>query len=226
MEYDQRVIIKFLLNEKANARDIVDRLQIQFGEHVYKLQMVQFWITDVWFGRQDLHDEICTERPPLDDLDAKIMAILDKSPFKSTHSITETLHTAHSTVLLHLHDFVGFRSFHLRWVQHLLMHDLREKWKEYAKAMLPFLHAIERDGWYHYVTSDESWFFLNTPPRCILILLRDDVVTKPKLDIQSKNSCLWSYSTRVASMLSTDSQIISKWTATILWQSYSFYLNK
>jgi uncharacterized membrane protein YpjA len=113
MEYDQRMILKFLLNEGADARDITDRVQAQFGEHVYKLRTVQFWITEVWLGRQDLHDEIHTERPPLDDLDAKILAILDKSLFESAHSITKTLRIVHSTVLLHLHDSVSFRSFHL-----------------------------------------------------------------------------------------------------------------
>jgi hypothetical protein len=36
------------------------------------------------------------------------------------------------------------------------MHDLCEKRMEYAQAMLPVLHAAERDGWYHIVTNDES----------------------------------------------------------------------
>jgi hypothetical protein len=36
-------------------------------------------------GRQDLHDKIRTGRPPLHDLDAKILAILDKYPFESAH---------------------------------------------------------------------------------------------------------------------------------------------
>jgi hypothetical protein len=113
MEYDQRVIIKFLLNEGADARDIADRLQAQFDEHAYKLRMVQFWIAEVRLGRQDLHDEICTRTPPLDDLDTKILAILDKSPFESACSIAETLHIAHSIMLLPLYDSIGFRSFHL-----------------------------------------------------------------------------------------------------------------
>jgi hypothetical protein len=121
MEYDQRVIIKFLLNERPDAGDIADRLQAQFDEHAYKLRMIQFRITEVWLGHQDLHDEIRTRRPselqtfrpPLDDLDAKILTILNKSPFKSFYSITETLRVAHSTMLLYLHDSVGFRSFHL-----------------------------------------------------------------------------------------------------------------
>jgi hypothetical protein len=81
--------------------------------------MMQFWIAEVRFGRQDLHDEIRTGTPPLDDLDdlddldAKILAILDKSPFESAYSIAETLCVAHSKVLLHLYDSIGFRSFHL-----------------------------------------------------------------------------------------------------------------
>jgi hypothetical protein len=127
MEYDQRVIIRFLLNEGVDIRDIVDRLQAQFGKHAYKLQTIQFWIIEVRFGRQDLHDEIHIGRPPLDDLDIKILAVLDKSLFESACSISETLHVAHSIILLHLHDSISFRSFHLYWVTHLLMYDLREK---------------------------------------------------------------------------------------------------
>jgi hypothetical protein len=42
MEYDQKMIIKFLLNKGANTRDIVDRVQTQFDEHAYKFRTVQF----------------------------------------------------------------------------------------------------------------------------------------------------------------------------------------
>jgi hypothetical protein len=38
----------------------------------------------------------------------------------------------------------------------LLMHDLREKWMEYAQAMLPVLFAAERNGWHYLVPGDES----------------------------------------------------------------------
>jgi hypothetical protein len=36
MARDQRVIIKFLWNERADARQIADRLQAQFAEHAYQ----------------------------------------------------------------------------------------------------------------------------------------------------------------------------------------------
>jgi hypothetical protein len=156
MEYDQRVIIKFLWNEGADARDIGDKLQVQFGEHVYQLRTIRFWIAETRLGRQDLHDEIRTGRPLLDDLDATILAIFGKCLFKSAYSIIERLLVAHSTVLLHFHNFIGFKLFHLYWIPHLLTNDLREKRKENARTMLLLLHAVERDGWHHLVTGNES----------------------------------------------------------------------
>jgi hypothetical protein len=83
-----------------------------------------------------LHDEIRTGRPLLDDLDAKILTILDKSLFESAHSISwaEKLLVAYPTVSRHLHDSIGFKSFHFHRVPHLLTEDLRDKRKEYARA--------------------------------------------------------------------------------------------
>jgi hypothetical protein len=74
--------------------------------------------------------------------------------------------------------------------------------------MLLILHVAEQDGWYHLIADDESWFFFNTPARCIWTLSTDTMVTKPRLEVQSKISRLQSCETRATSMLSTDSQMI------------------
>jgi hypothetical protein len=190
MEYGQRVIIRFLGNERIDANQIATRLQAQFAGHAYKLRTVRFWIAEVCFGHQDLDDEIRTGRLPLDGLDAKILVILDKSPFKSAYSIAERLRVGHATVLEHLHVSICFKPFHLRWVPDLLTDDLREKRKEHARAMWPFLYAAQHDGWHHLVTNDESWFSFNALSRRMFTLSRDDVVTKPRLDIQRKKFML------------------------------------
>jgi hypothetical protein len=39
---------------------------------------------------------------------------LNKSPFESSRSISERLAFVQSTVLRHLHESLGFKSFHLR----------------------------------------------------------------------------------------------------------------
>jgi hypothetical protein len=58
--------------------------------------------------------------------------------------------------------------------------------KEHAKAIFPFLYVAESDSWHLFVTGDESLFFLNTLPHRMWTPSRDDMVTKPRLDIQSK----------------------------------------
>jgi hypothetical protein len=115
MKDDQRMIIRFLWNEAINTHEMTHKLPTQFDEHIYKLRTIQFWITKVWAGRQDLHDKMRTGRLPLDNLDAKILAIFDKSLFESTRSIVETLRIAHSIVLMQLHDSIDFISLHLHW---------------------------------------------------------------------------------------------------------------
>jgi hypothetical protein len=52
------------------------------------------------------------------------------------------------------------------------------------------LHAAERDGWNRLVTGNESGFFLTILPDRMWTLSRDGVVTKPRLDIQSKTFML------------------------------------
>jgi hypothetical protein len=72
MRYDERVIIRFRSNEQIVADEITTRLQAQFAEHGSKLITVRFWIGEVPFDSQDIHDEIRNGSPPVDDFDETI----------------------------------------------------------------------------------------------------------------------------------------------------------
>jgi hypothetical protein len=50
MEYHQRVIIKFLFNERCDANQIMERLEAQFHEDAHSLRSVQFWIAEIKRG--------------------------------------------------------------------------------------------------------------------------------------------------------------------------------
>jgi hypothetical protein len=69
------MIIRFLWNETIAADKLTSGFQGQLAEHADKFRTVRFWIGEVHFGRQDLHDEISTRWPPVDDVDAEILAI-------------------------------------------------------------------------------------------------------------------------------------------------------
>jgi transposase len=126
MESEQRVIIKFLFNEGADAPQISERLRAQFHGDAYALRTLQFWITELRLGREDLHDEPRTGRPSTENHPTKIQELLDENPFESARSMAEILQVSHSTVLKHLHEDFRFQSFHLRWVPHVLTPELRE----------------------------------------------------------------------------------------------------
>jgi hypothetical protein len=97
-EYDQKVIIKSLHNEGADAHNMIHRFQAQFRQGAYQLGTVRFWIGEVCRRYPDRADGNCMRRSLLDDLDVKILAALDRSPFESARSRAETLYVALATV--------------------------------------------------------------------------------------------------------------------------------
>jgi hypothetical protein len=115
-------------------------------------------IGEVRLDRQDPDDEIHSGRPPLDNFDIKALAILEKYLIESARSMAETLLAGHTIVLRHLQESLGFKSFDLHWILHVLTDELGNKRTNYAKRMLPFLHAAERNGWHHLMSSDELFF--------------------------------------------------------------------
>jgi transposase len=185
MEYKQRVIIKFLANDGLGADEIEEKLRTQFPEEANSLCMVQFWITEVKRCREDLQDEPRSGRPHAADLERRIQEMLDHSLFEGAQSIVETLQVSDSTALKHLRDDLGSRCFYFRWGPHLLTPELKEQRRRSAREMVPVLEAAAKDGWYHLVTRDESWFVVSYSPRRMWTVVRDEVVTKPRRDIQT-----------------------------------------
>jgi DNA-binding transcriptional ArsR family regulator len=63
-------------------------------------------------GREDLHDEVRSGKPPIDFLGIRILVSLDKHPFHSVYAIAEALGVSHSTILSHLLESLGMKIFH------------------------------------------------------------------------------------------------------------------
>jgi hypothetical protein len=107
MESDQRVIIRFLCKEHVSPEDIHAHLEAQFGDAIYNKYSergVRRWCQYVRQGREDLHDEVRSGRPPIDFLDIRILASLDEQPFHSAYSIVKALCVSHTIIFSHLRN--------------------------------------------------------------------------------------------------------------------------
>jgi hypothetical protein len=74
MSYEQRAIIEFRHKEKVHRTQIQRILAAQYGLETYSLRSVQHECQLFDCGRQNMHDDSRFGRPPIDHLDAKIIA--------------------------------------------------------------------------------------------------------------------------------------------------------
>jgi hypothetical protein len=75
-EIEQRYVIKFLYAKKFALDRIVVELAPVYGEQGYAKKAVEDWIHQVKSGRPDMEDGAKHGHPPLDDVDARILACL------------------------------------------------------------------------------------------------------------------------------------------------------
>jgi hypothetical protein len=53
-------------------------------------------------------------RPPIDFLDIRVLASLEKEPLHSIYFLAEILNVSHKIILNYLRDLLSMKSFHLR----------------------------------------------------------------------------------------------------------------
>jgi hypothetical protein len=110
---------------------------------------------------------ICvTDRAPLDDIDARILPVLETELWSSVRTIAEFLKIAASTVDLHLTTSLNMKSRHFKRIPHFLDDDadLRAKRLEGARQLLDVLQAHKRCHFRDLITGDETWVCLDMKP--------------------------------------------------------------
>jgi hypothetical protein len=195
MEYEQRLILKFVFNDGLDMHQITEKLSAQFNEDAYSLRTVESWVGELRRGRSDFHNAPRSGGPLDEHLATRILELLRENPFESIRSRAETLQVSQSAVLQHPHKDLHYKSFYLRWVPQLLTPELRERRCRYASEMTPLLIAAARDEWHYLVMGDESSFFWTYSHRRMWTLTTDDVAIKPKKNIQTKklmSTIFWS----------------------------------
>jgi hypothetical protein len=199
MDHEQRVIIKFLHFEGIAAKEIHQRLLIQYQGETLSLRAVQWWIQQFKLGRTSTADDDRSGRPTFIDLDAKISLYLAKYPFATARAMALKFKTDHTTILDHLQSELGYRFLSCRWIPHILTPEIRNRRVEECKDLLEVLLSQQKLGWRDIYTGDESWFVLEYIPTKTWVLSRDDVTVIQNTTVQTQ-----------------------KFMFTIIWNTYHF----
>jgi hypothetical protein len=186
MEYDQRIIVRFLHKDGVQSDQIRTRLKAQFEDDTYSLRSVQLWCQYVRQGREDLRDEERSGKPSLEFIDSKIIACHNSDPFHPAYSIAEAIGISHSTVLNHLRDSLGMKNFHFRCIPQSLIDDLRQRRVAVCNELLPMLEAQNKKQFRDLVAGDESWFMLEYEHGAQWGVFHHEVLPKVRPGIQTR----------------------------------------
>jgi hypothetical protein len=187
MELEQRIIIRFLYREHVEPRDIHARLSAQFGDGVYSLRSIQRWCQYIRQGCELLDDERRSGRPPIDFLDIQILSSLEKQSFHSAYLLAEILDVSDTTILNHLHDSLGMKFFHLRWIPNQLTEQLRVSRIQKCQELLPLLERMEPNEFGNILTGDERWLMLECQHAVKWSLSREIVSERARQQMGTKN---------------------------------------
>jgi transcriptional antiterminator len=104
---EQRVIIKFLSNEGADAIEIDHRLLRAFQGDAYTFSSVYEWIQAFKTGPRIGWDEYRAGRTGLDHVDSRILSVFQESELQSVRSLAQELNVSFNMIHSRLTDVLG-----------------------------------------------------------------------------------------------------------------------
>jgi transposase len=144
MEIEQRHMVSCLHHKGMKLLATVAELSAVDHEDAFDENRVKYWVHQIKLHRSDLSDRPSFGRPPLKDIDARILQVLEAESWYSIRMIAEFLGIPASTAHLHLTISLNIKSRHFKWVPHFLDDDFRIKQLEGAQQFLDALQAQKR----------------------------------------------------------------------------------
>jgi hypothetical protein len=167
MEIEQMYVVTYLHRKGMKLPAIVTELAAVDYEDVFDENRAKYWLHEMKLHHSNLSDRQSSGRPPIEDIDARILQVLEAEPWSSVRMIAEFLKIPASTVHLHLTTSLNMKNRHFKWVPHFLDDNLRAKRLEGARQLLDVLQAQERCHFRDLITGNETWVYLDMKPRTI-----------------------------------------------------------
>jgi hypothetical protein len=161
MKIKQRYVVNSLHHMEMILPPIVAELAVVYHEDAFDENRVKYWPYEIKLSRSDLSDQSSSGPPLLEDIDARILHVLEAEPWSSVRTTAEFLKILASTVHLHPTTSLNMESRHFKWTPRFLNDDLRTKRLEGARQFLDVLQAQERCDFRDLITEDETLVYLD-----------------------------------------------------------------
>jgi transposase len=192
---EQRAVIRFFTLKGLKVKEIRAELESVYCPEALALSTVKKWRKRFQEGRTNLIDGRRPGRPVTHDLAEAIQSMLAERPFLSWKVLCRHLGIGKATCLRILHNDLGLRKFHLRWIPCTLTEDQKSERVTYSTQLLATLEQQQPMDFEHIITGDESWFYFYNPPDSAWAESRDTLPERIRRKIDTEKcliSVLWS----------------------------------
>ncbi|XP_026316211.1 histone-lysine N-methyltransferase SETMAR-like [Hyposmocoma kahamanoa] len=162
----QRIVIKFLANERVKPSEIFTRLRAQFGDTTLSQNRVYTWAREFRDGRERVENESHRRRPRSSLTDENISAVrelIEGDRRLTVQEISSEIGISYGSVQSAITDHLGFRKISARWVPRLLTGNQKQVRSVIAGRLLHRFQEEGEDFLRRIVTCDETWVHHYTP---------------------------------------------------------------
>jgi hypothetical protein len=190
MEIEQRYVVSYLHRKGMKLPAIVAELTPVYHKDAFEENRVKYWLHEIKLHRSDLSDQPSSSRPPLKDIDARILQVLEAEPWSWVLTIAEFLKVPALTVHLHRITPLNMKSRHFKWVPHFLDDNLRANRLEGTQQLPDVLQVQERYRFRDRIPGDETWVSLDMEPGTIWLPADAELPVRVKRTILSEKCML------------------------------------
>lgn len=187
---DQKSICVFLHKKGLSSEQVHSELVQVLGTEAVAYSTVTKYIRSSSF--KAIRDESISEDS--DDetnlIDDAILQALEDEPFASVRRIASKTYLPKSTVYRHLVSSLQYTVKHLTWIPHTLTNEQKGTRVSKSIELLALLRSMEHQSWVHFVTLDESWFYLSTDYEFLWLPRDEPPPTRSKKMIDSPKTML------------------------------------
>jgi hypothetical protein len=109
MEIEQSYVVSYLRRKKMKLPAIITELAEVYHEDAFDENRVKYWLHEVKLRRSDLNDRL-SSGPPLEEIDARILQVIEAEPWSLVRKIADFLKIFASAVHLHLTTSLNIKS--------------------------------------------------------------------------------------------------------------------